>query len=210
MPVVVLLASACGFEHGALGPNGGDDANGGGDDSGGGGGGGTSDAGFDAPTFSVTRCPAGYSAVSGANAASRYRLITTTHNFWDSHDACNSDSAPPEITHLVTLGSQGEADALAAIAGARFYIGATQDPNQTVKSANWHMFDGNPPASAWAVNDSPSEPSDADGTENGQEQVAIADTNALMSDAGGLTLYRAICECDGVPIASNVIIPPHP
>jgi len=207
LAVCVLALSACGFEHGALGPA---DGGGGDDDGGPTSDGRKTDAATDAPrTFDKTRCPSGYLDVAGA-AGSRYRVITTVHNFWDQHDDCNNDGTAPEITHLVTLGSQAEANVMAGIAGGRFYIGASQDPNQTVKSANWHLFDGNDLASAWAVNDTPSEPSDADGTENGQEQVAVVDTNTLMSDAGGLTSYRAICECDGIAIAPNVIIPPHP
>ena len=204
--LALLLLAACNFEHGAL------PGTGPGDTTATDGGGGSDDAaaGRDAAAgFDLTRCPSGYVDVTGA-PGSRYRLITTTRGFWDQNDDCNNDGTAPEIAHLVVLGSQAEANVMAGISGGRFYIGAAQDPNQTVKSANWHMFDGNPPASAWAVNDTPSEPSDADGVENGQEQVAIADTNTLMSDAGGITLYRAICECDGIPIAANVMIPPRP
>lgn len=199
----LALVSACSFAHGTL-PAGAepdaaiDDAHA------------DEDAAVDAPRpFDAARCPTGYVEIANA-PGSRYRVITTTRNFWDHHDDCSDDGTAPENTHLVVLGSQAEADVLADIVDARFYVGATQDPGQTSKSAAWRMFDGNPVATAWAVQDSPSEPSDYDGVENGQEQIAIADENALLSDAGGVTLYRAVCECDGVPVHATVTIPPRP
>lgn len=202
----LVLVSACSFAHGTLPADGEPDAAIADDD----------DADADAAMridaaaqFDVTRCPTGYVAV-GSAPGSRYRVITTTRNFWDHHGDCVDDGSAPELTHLVVLGSQAEADAIADLVDARFYVGATQDPGQTLKSANWRMFDGNLVAIAWAVQDSPSEPSDSDGVENGEEQIAIADADALLSDAGGLTSYRAICECDGVPIHASVTIPPRP
>lgn len=199
----LVLVAACSFSHGTV-PAGSEPdaaiADAATDD----------DAASDAPAqFDATRCPTGYVEIANA-PGSRYRVITTTRNFWDHHDDCADDGTAPENTHLVVLGSQAEANAVAGDVDARFYVGATQDPGQTSKSAGWRLFDGNPVATAWAVQDMPSEPSDSDGVENGQEQIAIADDDGLLSDAGGVTLYRAVCECDGVPIHATVTIPPRP
>lgn len=158
--------------------------------------------------FTVAACPDGYVDIGGL-PGTRHRVISAVHNFWDHHDDCNDDgTATP--THLVVLDSQAEADLLAEIVGGRYFIGAAQAPGQSSKSAGWLRFDGGPMASAWAVNSNPSEPSDADGVEDGDEQVAIADEAGLTHDAGGVTAYRAVCECDGRPIDELVAIPPRP
>ncbi len=155
----------------------------------------------------IEGCPESYT-VTIASSRSRYRITSTDLSFDEHHRACAADA--PGATHLVTLNSVTEeielAPEIAAVpmpARGRFYVGAVQPPGQTVVDAGWLGFDGAPvPADVWAAG----EPDDLDDIEDSTEQRATVNDTRFMLDVSGPVPYGAVCECDGVAIAPEVLV----
>jgi hypothetical protein len=82
------------------------------------------DAMLDAPP----ECPASYTLMLAASAT-RYQLVTTLASFAAQHAACNA--AQPGRTHLASLDTLAEINALRSVVPARSYVGAVQMPNQS-------------------------------------------------------------------------------
>jgi hypothetical protein len=160
-----------------------------------------------APAFDpATDCPGTYTILLASTAlTSRYRVITTTAQFWPHNTACNNDR--PGVTHAAVLGAMTELLELEAHVDAlpldRFYLGGVQDPQATAPSQGWLWFDGTPLLqTAWYTQGS--EPNDDGGIENQEQQLLILDTSQMyLQDAVGATAYGIICECDGTPVAAT-------
>ncbi len=87
--------------------------------------------------------------------------------------------------------------------GATFYAGAVQDPNAATPGAGWILLDDSPaPNDAWFSG----EPDDEDGVENHMYNLAFFDKTSIVRrlfDSTGGPARRAVCECDGIPIAAT-------
>ena len=161
------------------------------------------DAMIDALVFTPAMCPASYTLTTGSAPLSRYRVITTAASFQTQHADCNDDHAG--WTHLVAFDAQAEAGAVGGMTSGFYYIGLVQAPNQTAVAAGWYRFTGGAMASGWSQTGSFAQPEDAqDYVENGQEQLAVADSSGMAYDVAGLASYAAVCECDGHAIDPTV------
>lgn len=153
--------------------------------------------------FVPALCPSGYNLGSTTSPNSRYRVIDTQAPFATQHADCSDDSAAG-WTHLVTFGSQEEAqDAADMILAQFFYVGLAQPLNQPSPGAGWAWFDGSTTITAWET--VLAQPDDQNGSENNVQNLAGADAgNGVLQDVGGQASYEAICECDGIPIDPTV------
>jgi len=171
----------------------------------------------DAPTdlaidsFVPPVCPPAYTLTIGS---SKYAVTATNRMAWTQSDLCNGDL--PGSTHLASLDTVGEAMQLRAQllvqptqpVGSRYFVGAVQDPLATTVGAGWVTFAGQPVDLAlWSnfgVNGV--EPDDNGNlVEDREEQLAVIDltvTSGYLVDLSGLGNSGAVCECDGIPIAS--------
>ena len=156
------------------------------------------DAAFDPAT-----CPAGYTMTIAASPQSRYRWITVDRAWLAQHQDCADDL--PGATHLAVLDTVAEAQQIAAAAaGATSYqVGAAQAPAQATVLAGWYELTGEVvPAATWQSG----QPNDNDGTENGEQNRGSVNVSAgpLLQDIDLVFATRAVCECDGKPIAPAV------
>lgn len=158
-------------------------------------------------SFDYARCPGSYTAA--LPGPTRYRVLIDGHRAWEQSDACNADL--PGATHLVILETAAELHAVedfletasAGIARNSLWIGGVQRSTATRPDDAWLGFDGAPLPALWANN----EPQDGGGTENDhREQFAMLEgKHDGLSDLDGNTNSGALCECDGKPLAAEVI-----
>lgn len=152
--------------------------------------------------FTIADCPPSYDRTIAGNPTSRYRYIATATTFAAQHADCNDDHA--FWTHLVALDSMAEAMAIGQYNPSSYsYVGAVQMPGQTATNTGWFVFTGTPVTTGWSPQ-SGGQPDDGDGTESGQEGLAVVASTGNMHDVGGNGSYTAACECDGMPIAATV------
>jgi hypothetical protein len=150
------------------------------------------------PPDAALVCPSSYQPV--ANAPGRYRHLTTAKAFRPQHDDCKDDQAG--ATHLVVLETAAERSALhvAFAPAGSFWVGTVQLRNQTIDDANWFYITGAPfDALQWAG----IEPNDDDNVENGEQNFGESFPDGL-DDEFENTQLPAICECDGIPIDTNI------
>lgn len=165
------------------------------------------DAAIDAPSidafvFTPALCPVAYDRTTAAAPGSRFRVITTQAVFSSQHADCKDDA--PGWTHLVVFDAQAEASAVGAMISAFFYVGIVQAPSQAGVGQGWFKLTGGAHATSWS-SQSPQQPEDGDEyVENNEENLAVAGTNGALYDVIGSTGYRAVCECDGLPIDPTV------
>lgn len=162
------------------------------------------DAAPDAFVFMPSFCPVSYDQTSQASPGSRYRVITTSAPFAAQHADCADDHAG--WTHLVVFDSQAEAASIGGmVSSGFFYVGVVQAPDQAAVGAGWTKLTGGPIASGWSTAN-PTQPEDGDEyVENNEENLAVAGGNGRMYDVVGQSAYRAVCECDGVPLDPVVL-----
>jgi hypothetical protein len=165
------------------------------------------DAAIDAPpidaAFDPATCPAGYTTTIAAAPQSRYRWITVDRAWLAQHQDCADDL--PGATHLAVLDTVAEAQQIAAAAGGAtsYQVGAAQAPAQATVLAGWYELTGEPvPAATWQSG----QPNDNNGTENGEQNRGSVNASAgpLLQDIDSVFATRAVCECDGKPIAPAV------
>jgi hypothetical protein len=150
----------------------------------------------DPPTVE-TLCPASYTIELEPTPMSRYRIIDTQGSHPIQRAACAQDG---DLAQLVSLETPEELATVKTLldtdVGTGIHIGLTQDPDQTDVAAGWKWFSGgSPDPSFWL----PDEPNDADGVENGDQQIAIAGYPApigLLNDRSTAFVLPALCECD--------------
>jgi hypothetical protein len=158
------------------------------------------DAPIDAVPFSPDMCPNGYDQTIGSVPGSRYRRNNNDRPFATHHADCNDDA--PGWTHLLVPDTFDESRTAAMWNNGRIkYVGIVQMPGQAQVDTGWFRFTGEPNAIVW---DPPDEPNDADGAENGENQLAAIFAEGELFDVAGATNYSAICECDGRAIDPTV------
>jgi hypothetical protein len=160
----------------------------------------------DAPAqvvFDPASCPIGYTNNTvTASPNSRYRVVGVAANFLAQNTLCNADH--PGWTHLVVLDTTQEATEIhAAMGGNPYYVGAVQPPDQQTPGTGWLLFTGEAvPTDLWQTN----QPNDNGDAENNEQNFAAADdSSGLMNDVSGVYSYLAVCECDGNPLAPDVV-----
>jgi hypothetical protein len=147
--------------------------------------------------FSVDQCPVAYDLSFGQVPGSRFRYIQTSAPFATHHADCNDDR--PGWTHLVAMNTVEEAQAIGALNMPSYsYVGAAQAPNQTLTHTGWRLFIGGVAGTGWSPVGT--QPDDSDGAEDADETLAVVASTGNMHDVSGQTSYRAVCECDGLPI----------
>jgi hypothetical protein len=169
--VLVLAATGCGFEHGALGPAKTSDAR---------------DAPADATADSTmtVECPATY--VGG------YRSIVTTSTWLGAELACEADL--PGATHLVVLDDDGERAriALAIQTVGDAWVGIVRDPGGSAPWP-WRVVTGG------AASYAPWEGTEPNNMSGDQYVGVIRQSSGYLYDYGPTNLVYAICECDMRP-----------
>jgi hypothetical protein len=149
-------------------------------------------------------CPATYQPVPSGPPAARYRIGAAEVDYTAARVECEADgSADPGSTYLVALDTRDETAALDAYLQAlpsgsptRFWVGAEQDAGRMSPELGWRVVDGGMlPLGLWAG----SEPDDADGTENDDENVAdlnpFAGAGFLQDNQPFAAGRVALCEC---------------
>jgi hypothetical protein len=147
-------------------------------------------------------CPADYDLrlVRG----SRFRIAQTARTAWTASDLCNADL--PGATHLAVAPTRETLDALIGALTSRgddrWWIGAVQPTGAPTPIDSWIWVTGEPiDKLLWAA----AEPNDGNGIEdNHEDQFAFIESGTPgLVDAEGLTLERALCECDGRAVAAD-------
>jgi hypothetical protein len=160
------------------------------------------DARVDAdPGFDPAACPPEYDREIAGSPNSRYRYIAVERVFFDQFNDCNNDHSG--WTHLISADTVEEAQAAAEFVpkNGYSYLGAVQDPDAAEPGDDWYSFGGEAlPPIPWGE----LAPDDANGQENGAEDVvAIKDDGEIYDVVLQADVY-AVCECDGRAIDPDV------
>ncbi|MBS1124568.1 MAG: hypothetical protein H6Q90_6796 [Deltaproteobacteria bacterium] len=151
----------------------------------------------DAPVGALA-CPPDYASI--AQLTSRYRVIAQGETHDLQRADCQDDDAGAMFRpgHLLVIDSTGERDAMITLGGTTadlVWVGLTQAPMQATPRTGWTWDDTGAPLDENIVTWVTTEPNDAGGSENNEENAAGLGVGGL-SDLRASEGRHAICECE--------------